>query len=74
MMASGSSRTSRRGGQPDGSGVVRGKHPAAGKDLAEVVEHDHPVAQQAPSLLGVTGDSTGGVTVSVVSRGALGPV
>jgi len=53
---------------------VRRDHPAAGKDLAHVVEHDHSVAQQAPSLLGVEGDSAGGIAVPVVSRGARGLV
>jgi len=65
---------SRRDGQPDTGGAVRGNHPATGKDLAHVVEHDHSVAQQAPSLLGVTGDSAGGIAVPMVSRGARGLV
>jgi hypothetical protein len=37
--------------------------------LAHVVEHDHSVAQQAPSLLGVTSDSAGGIAAPVVIRG-----
>jgi len=41
---------------------------AAGQDLTHVVEHDHPVAQQAPSLLGVKGD---GVGLSVPGLGCL---
>src|SRR5262249_38606579 len=41
---------------------------------ARVVEHDHSVAQQAPSLLRVEGDGAGGVAVPVVSRGARGLV
>jgi hypothetical protein len=61
---------SRRDGQPDVGGAVRRDHPATRKDLTHVVEHDHPVAQQAPSLLGMTGDSAGGIAVPVVSRGA----
>jgi hypothetical protein len=61
---------SRRGGQPDAGGAVRGNRPAAGKNLAHVVEHDHSVAQQAPSLLGMSGDGMGRVPVWVVSRGA----
>src|SRR5262249_917721 len=61
---------SSRDGQPDVGGVARRNHPAAGKDLAHVVEHDHSVAQQAPSLLGMRRDSAGRVAVSVVSRGA----
>jgi hypothetical protein len=65
---------SRRGGQPGAGGAVRGNRPAAGKDLAHVVEHDHSVAQQAPSLLGVKGDGAGGIAVPVVSRGAQGLV
>jgi hypothetical protein len=65
---------SRRDWQPDVGGAVRRDPPAAGKDLAQVVEHDHSVAQQAPSLLGVTGDGAGGVAVPVVGRGAQGPV
>ena len=65
---------SRRGGQPDAGWSVRGYHPAAGKDLARVVEHDHAVAQQAPSLLRVEGDGASGIAVPVVSRGARGLV
>jgi hypothetical protein len=67
---------SRRDGQPDAGGAGRcGRdHPAAGKDLAHVVEQDHSVAQQAPPLLGVRGDSAGGIAVPVVSRGARGLV
>ena len=34
---------------------MRRDPPAAGKDLAQVVEHDHAVAQQAPSLLAKLG-------------------
>jgi hypothetical protein len=67
-----SSGVSRRGGQSDVGGVVRRDHLAVGKDLAHVVEHDHSVAQQAPSLFGVEGDSAGGVAVRVVSGGAWG--
>ena len=47
-------------------------HPAAGQDLAQVVEHDHAVAEQAPPLLGVKGHGAGGVTVRAVSRRARG--
>jgi hypothetical protein len=47
---------------------------AAGKDLAHIVEHDHSVAQQAPSLLGVKGNSAGGVAVPVIGRRARGSV
>jgi hypothetical protein len=65
---------SRRGGQLGVGGAMRGNRPAAGQDLAHVVEHDHSVAQQAPSLLGVEGDSAGVIAVPVVSRGARGPV
>jgi hypothetical protein len=43
---------SRRDGQSDVGRAMRRDPPAAGKDLAHVVEHDHAVAQQAPSLLG----------------------
>ena len=68
------SGVSRRGGQPDVGGAGRGNHPAAGKDLAPVVEHDHSVAQQAPSLLGVAGDGAGGAAVTAVGRGARGAV
>jgi hypothetical protein len=67
-------RVSRRGGRPDAGGAVRGDHLAAGKDLAGVVEHDHAVAQQAPSLPGVAGDGAGGVAVAAVGRGARGAV
>ena len=47
-------------------------HPAAGQDLAQVVEHDHAVAEQAPSLLGVRSHAAGGVTVRAVSGGHAG--
>jgi hypothetical protein len=53
---------------------VRGNNPAAGKDLAHVIEHDHSVAQQAPSLLGVKGNGAGGVAVTVAGRRARGSV
>src|SRR5262245_46843179 len=43
MMVSCRSHVSRRDGQPDAGGAVRGNPPAAGKDLAHVVEHDHAV-------------------------------
>jgi hypothetical protein len=62
------------GGQSDAGGAVRGNHPAAGKDRAPVVEHDHAVAQQAPSLLGVEDDGAGGIAVPAVGRGARGAV
>jgi hypothetical protein len=65
---------SRRDGQPDVGRAVRGNHPAAGEDLAGIVEHDHSVAQQAPSLVGVEGESAGGIAVPVVGRGARGSV
>ena len=55
-------------------GRVRRDPLAARKDFAHVVEHDHSVAQQAPPLLGVTGDRGGGIAVAVVSRGARGLV
>jgi ATP/maltotriose-dependent transcriptional regulator MalT len=59
---------------PDVGRAVRGNHPAAGQDLAQVVEHDHAVAQQAPPLLRVKDDSAGGAAVRAVSRRARGPV
>jgi hypothetical protein len=65
---------SRRGGRTDVGGAGRRNHLAAGKDLAHVVKHDHSVAQQAPSLLGVKGDGVGGIAIPVVSRGARGSV
>jgi hypothetical protein len=65
---------SRRGRRPDVAGAVRRDHQAAGQDLAQVIEHDHSVAQQAPALLGVTGDRVRGIAVPVVSRGARGLV
>ena len=61
-------RSSRRGGRPDVGGA--GKRPAAGQDLTHVVEHDHPVARQAPPLPGVKGHRVGGVAVRAVSRRA----
>jgi len=70
MVSSSSSRVLRRDGQQDAGRAVRRNHAAARKDLAHVVEHDHSVAQQAPSLLGVAGDSAGRVAVTVVGRGA----
>jgi hypothetical protein len=72
MMVLLQSSRSRRGGQPDAGGAVRRDHAAAGKDLAHVVEHDHSVAQQAPSLLRVEGDGAGGIAVPVVGLGAWG--
>src|SRR5215831_17541552 len=74
MMVSCGSGVSRRGGQPDAGGAARRDRPAAGEDLAHVVEHDHAVAQQAPALLRVRGDGAGGVAVPAVSRGARGLV
>jgi hypothetical protein len=68
------SRVSRRDGQPDEGRAVRGNNPLAGKDLAHVVKHNHAVAQQAPSLLGVTGDSAGGIAVPVIGWRARGSV
>jgi hypothetical protein len=65
---------SRSDGQSDASGAVWRNPPATGKDLAHVVEHDDAVAQQAPSLLRVKGDSAGGIAIPVVSRGARGLV
>jgi hypothetical protein len=65
---------SRSDGQSDVGGAARRNPPATGKDLAHVVEHDDAVAQQAPSLFGVTGDSAGGIPVPVVSQGARGLV
>jgi DNA-binding CsgD family transcriptional regulator len=64
---------SRGGRQPVGR-VVRRNHPAVGQDLAGVVEDDHSVAEQAPALLGVAGDSMGGAAVRAVSGWAWGPV
>jgi hypothetical protein len=43
-----------------------------GQDLAQVVEHNHPVAEQGPPLLGVKSHGAGGSTVRVVSRRARG--
>src|SRR5579872_2803629 len=57
-----------RGGQLDVSGAVRGHDPAIGKNLARVVKHDHSVAQQAPSLLGVGDYNAGGISVPAVSQ------
>ena len=54
--------------------AARGNDPAATQDLAHVVEHDHAVAQQAPPLLRMDGDSVGGVAVRAVSRRARGVV
>jgi hypothetical protein len=65
---------SRRDGHSDVAGEVRISHPAAGKDLAHVVEHDHSVAQQAPPLVGVKGDRMRGIAVRTVSWGARGLV
>ena len=65
-------RFSRRDGWPAADQAMRWDHPAAGQDLAQVVEHDHAVAEQAPSLLGVRSHAAGGVTVRAVSRRARG--
>jgi hypothetical protein len=47
---------------------MRRYRPAIGKNLAHVVKHDYSVAQQAPSLLGVGDDNTGGIAVPAVSQ------
>jgi hypothetical protein len=47
---------------------VRGHDPAIGKNLARIVKHDHSVAQQAPSLLGMGDDNAGGIAVPAVSQ------
>src|SRR6185437_17021401 len=39
---------------------------------SQVVEHDHAVAEQAPSLFGMRSHGAGGVTVRAVSRRAWG--
>ena len=44
----------------------------AGPDLAQVVEHDHAVAEQAPSLLGVRSHGASGAPVGAVSPRACG--
>lgn len=68
------SRCSRRAGPPDAGRGVRRNHPAVWQDLAHVVKYDHPVAQQAPPLLGVKCHSTGGVVIRAISGRARGPV
>ena len=47
---------------------------AVRQQLTGVVEHDDPVAQQDPALLGVGGQDAGRVVVGRLSRGAFGLV
>ena len=53
---------------------ARRNRAAVRQQLARVVEQDDAVAEQAPSLLGVTGDGAGRVTVVAVSRRTRGLV
>jgi len=39
---------------------------AVGKEFAGVLEHDHTVAEEAPTLFGMAGDDAGGVPVDCV--------
>src|SRR5215468_8697295 len=52
--------------------VVGDLTPAVGQDLAQVVEHDHPFAEQAPPLPGVACHGVGGPAVWAVSWRARG--
>ena len=72
MLAAGTGRSRRRGKPGARHAVRRRNDPAPGQDLAQVVEHDHAVAEQAPSLLGVRSHGAGGGTVRAVSRRARG--
>ena len=45
---------------------MRSHGPAVGKELAEVVEEHHAVAEEAPALLRVAGHDVGGVAVGRV--------
>lgn len=65
---------SRRGQKPDVSRPAWWVRPPVRQDLAQVVEHDHPVAQQAPPLLGAAGYRMGGVAVRAVRWRAWGLV
>lgn len=47
-----------------GWAALRGDGAAVGQELAGVVEEDHAVAQQAPALLGESGDHFGRFAVS----------
>jgi hypothetical protein len=54
-----------------GGGTLREHHPTVREQLAEVVEEDHAVAQEAPPLLGVGGDGVGRLAVRAIGRWAL---
>lgn len=48
------------------SGTLRWNRATVGQELAEVVEKDHAVAQEAPSLLGMGHDRVGSISVRAV--------
>jgi hypothetical protein len=56
--------------RPDADRMVRGDRAAVGQEFAGVVEEDDAVAEQAPPLLGVEGDSASRIAVRTVSWGA----
>jgi hypothetical protein len=47
-------------------GTMRGDHAAVRQELTGVVEDQHAVAEEVPTLLGVTSDGDGCVAVSRV--------
>jgi hypothetical protein len=49
-----------------GSGTLREHHPTVREQLTQVVEEDHAVAQEAPSLLGVGGNDVGRLAVGAI--------
>jgi hypothetical protein len=54
-----------------GGGTLREHHPTVRKQLSEVVEEDHAVAQETPSLLGVGGNGVGRLAVGAIGCWAL---
>ena len=61
-----------RSGQVPRADLSRRRGKVAGPDLAQVVEHDHAIAEQAPPLLGVRSHGAGGAPVGAVSPRACG--
>jgi len=49
-----------------GGGRLREHHPTVREQLTQIVEEDHAVAQEAPSLLGVGGRGVGRLAVRAI--------
>jgi hypothetical protein len=57
-----------------GRSPLRRDRPPIGQQFSGVLEHDYPVAQQAPALLWKRGYHVGGVPVDGVRLGTVGVV